>query len=158
MTVMQRHVLQAVRRPGGPAAPPLPGISIQTAPGARACAAMRTTRDDRTERVAPACLERGSAAPPGKRLKLPATISRCIAPVHAATPHAVFCRSVSRAATQRKQAARVAANRLSMPAERRADATLAAAPPPRSATPHASSERLRSDCRPTRHAPPEETT
>ncbi|WP_157661477.1 hypothetical protein [Burkholderia ubonensis] len=155
MTVMQRHVVQAVRRPGGPAAPPLPGISFQTTPGARACAAMRTTRDVRTTRLSPARLERAASASLDRLPKLAATVSRCIAPAHAATPHAAVHASVSHAATQRKQATRIAGASASMRIDRRADATLAATPPPRSATPRSSRGRQRPDCRPMHHAKPE---
>ncbi|KVV41567.1 hypothetical protein WK92_26205 [Burkholderia ubonensis] len=116
---------------------------------------MRTTRGVRTTRLSPARLERAVSAPLDRLPKLTATVSRCIAPAHAATPHAAVHASVSHAATQRKQATRIAGASASMRIDRRADATLAATPPPRSATPRSSRGRQRPDCRPMHHAKPE---
>ncbi|WP_124600771.1 hypothetical protein [Burkholderia sp. Bp8963] len=123
---MQRHVLQAVCRPGFPATSSLPRILFQTTACARTRAATRATRGNRTARAAPARLERMPAASSGWPPIAPvaaASVRQCSVPVHAARSAAPFRVIVSCTPSRRDRASRAASRDVFVCVNRRADAT-----------------------------------
>ncbi|MXN74200.1 hypothetical protein GR157_05520 [Burkholderia sp. 4701] len=120
---MQRHVLQALRRPAGPAARRMSPISFQTdscsTTGIAACAARR----NRTAGNSP---ERLNCMPARARDTLRAASTRpmrCAAPVRATRPAARFRGAVARDAHPHASPSCAARHAVFDAADRRADAT-----------------------------------